>query len=106
MAEKYGKNYTKAFINTIKEKANVGDWAAKMRLLYDEQDGVLEADTMLIGKLPKGARVLSVNHVGAGTSPSFNVSPTQVMADETIVIVTVGATPAATVKAWVEYTVD
>ena len=53
MAEKYGKNYTKAFINTIKEKANVGDWAARIRMLYDEQDGVLEADTMLIGKLPK-----------------------------------------------------
>ena len=106
MAEKYGKNYTKAFINTIKEKANVGDWAARIRMLYDEQDGVLEADTMLIGKLPKGARVVSVNHVGAGTSPAFNVSPTEVITAEKTVIVTVGATPSVTVKAWVEDTVD
>lgn len=107
MAELFGDNYTRAYLSNGEQKANVGDWAGRIRVLLDSKTTVVVADVLSIGRLPKGARVLSVNHIGGGVSPTFNVAPMDVMtADETIITITIGATPGATVHAWVEYTID
>jgi len=64
MANLYGSNYTKAFINVPSEKIEPGEFAGKMKVAYDEYDldglGVVLAanDIIYLMKIPAGARIL------------------------------------------------
>lgn len=105
MAALNGKNYQKAYVNSPSERPNVGEYGGSVKILLDSSDAGIAADTIKIGKLPKGAKVLSVNSVGLGTGGSFNVAPMDLTSAETEVIVTVGTTPSLPISAWVEYVV-
>lgn len=105
MADIYGANYTKAYINNPAEQANMGEYGGVKKVLFDKVAAGAGADVLSIGKLPKGARVLSVNNVG-GNNPVCNVAPADLIAAETIVTFTLGAAPTFPVSAWVEYVVD
>lgn len=105
MANVSGRNYKKAYESTPTQFYDVGFNGGRVHVLIDDFADAVAADVIKIGKLPKGAKVLSVNHVGMGAAPTFNVTPMQLVTDETLVEITVGATPAAGVaSAWVTYT--
>lgn len=107
MAEKYGVNFTKNYINVPAEQAKAGEVGGVKRVLFDQLlSGGIAADTLKIGKLPKGARILEVKSIGAGTGASFNVSPGDLLSSETEAIVTIGTSPAFPLSAWVEYVID
>lgn len=61
MAAKYGKNFTDAHVNEPVKPYEQGELAGRVRMLYDEYDlsAVLALnDTIDIGYLPKGARIV------------------------------------------------
>lgn len=62
MAALYGKNFTDAHVNEPVKPYEQGELAGRVRMLYDEYelDGAVLAlnDTIDIGYLPKGARVV------------------------------------------------
>lgn len=106
MATVQGRNYKKAYVDLPSGRYDTGFMGGKPVILIDDFTAPVAADVIQIGKLPKGAKIISVNHVGMGTSPVFNVAPMDLLTDETIITVTVGATPSAGVaSAWVEYVV-
>ena len=105
MSDIYGANYTKAYINNPAEQANMGEYGGVKKVIFDQVAAGAGADVMHVGKLPKGARVLSVNNVG-GNNPTCNVAPAALIAAETVVTFTLGAAPTFPVSAWVEYVVD
>lgn len=105
MSDIYGKNYTKAYINNPAEQANMGEYGGVKKVLFDQVDTGAGADVLSIGKLPKGARVITIGNVG-GNSPVCNVAPADLIAAEKIVTFTLGAAPTFPVSAWVEYVVD
>jgi hypothetical protein len=106
MAELSGKNYTKAFVNVPSERPNVGEYGGAVKVLLDTIDAGAAADTVNIGKLPKGAKVLSVNSVGlGGAGASVNVAVMEAVASEKIVIATIGAAPSFPLSVWIEYSV-
>lgn len=100
-----GKNYQKAYVNNPSERPNVGDYGGSVKIILDSSDAGIAADTIKIGKLPKGAKVLKINSIGLGSGGSFNVAPMDLMSAETDVIVTVGTSPSLPISAWVEYVV-
>ena len=104
MSNIYGANYTKAYVNPIQEQAKAGEYGGSVKVLFDQVAAGAGADVMYVGKLPKGARILSVNNVG-GNNPTFNVAPADLLAAETIITATLGAAPTFPVSAWVEYTI-
>lgn len=105
MSDIYGSNYTKAYINNPAEQANMGEYGGVKKVIFDQVATGAGADVLYIGKLPKGARVISVGNVG-GNNPICNVSPAQLISAETAVTFTLGAAPSFPVSAWVEYVVD
>lgn len=105
MANIYGANYTKAYINNPAEQSNMGEYGGVKKVVFDQVAAGAGADVLSIGKLPKGARVLTVGNVG-GNNPVCNVTPAQLISAETIVTFTLGAAPTFPVSAWVEYVVD
>lgn len=104
MANIYGANYTKAYVNAIQEQANAGEYGGAVKVLFDQVAAGAGADVMYVGKLPKGARILRVSNVG-GNNPTFNVAPGALLSAETIITATLGAAPTFPVSAWVEYTI-
>lgn len=107
MAALNGVNYTKNYVSVPAEQANAGEVGGVKRVLFDSYVGTpVAADTLNIGKLPKGARVLELKSVGIGSGASFNVAAGDLISSETIVIVTIGTAPSANPIAWVEYVVD
>lgn len=103
-----GVNYKKSYTDVPNDRSyNVGDYGGAMKVLIDSSVGgvAIAADTINIGKLPKGAKVLSVNSIGLGAGGSVNVAPMDLMSAETIVIATVGTGPDASIYVWVEYIV-
>jgi hypothetical protein len=102
MADIYGANYTKAFVNAVQERANAGEYGGSVKIVLDEVAAGAGLDVFYVGKLPKGARVLAISNVG-GNSPTCNVAIGDVMTDETIVTLTLGAAPTFPVIGWVEY---
>jgi hypothetical protein len=107
MANKYGVNYTKSYVSVPSELSNIGEVGGVKRVLFDQiLAGAAAADTLYIGKLPKGARVLEVKSIGAGAGAAFNVAPAAQMSAETDVVVTIGAVPSFPISAWVEYVLD
>ena len=106
MAAIYGANYTKNYISNPPEQANMGEVGGVKKVLFDQVAAGAAADVLSIGKLPKGARVLEVKSIGAGSGASFNVAPAAVMSAQTEVQVTLGTGPSFPLSAWVEYIVD
>lgn len=107
MANKYGSNYTKAFVNVPAERANAGEYGGKVKVLFDQLvSGAVAADVLYIGKLPKGARILELKSIGAGSGAAFNVAAADIMSAETAITLTIGTSPSDPVSAWVYYIVD
>jgi len=106
MANIYGSNYQKEFINEPKEAANVGEYAGKQRVAIDSFSGAAGSDDVYCAKLPAGSFVLAASVIGGGTAPTFNVAAGDKMVAETEVICTLDADAAADGKCWIEYSLD
>lgn len=82
MAELYGVNYKKAYVDADKAKYNPGEYNGHVKTLYDEHvfeaDVNAQNDTILIGKLPVGARVVGggVRAESMGTTGIFDLGVT------------------------------
>lgn len=106
MATVQARNYKKAYVDEPSQMYDIGFNGGTVHVLIDDIQAPTAADVVEIGKLPKGAKILSVNHIGFGTSPVFNISPMDLLTEITKIEVTVGATPSAgKASAWVTYTV-
>ena len=106
MAALYGDNYTANYISVPQSQAKAGEVGGIKRVLLDQKAGASAADTIALGKLPKGARVLELKSIGAGSGASFNVTAGAILSAETDLVITVGTGPSATVIAWAEYVID
>ena len=79
MTDLYGVNYTKAYVNKPSEKAGKGEYNGHVKVLFDEHTFVADvnsiSDTVYIGKLPAGARVLAAYTIcgSTGTTGIYNV---------------------------------
>lgn len=106
MAAINGNNYANS-IAVPRVQGLAGEINGVKRVLLDQYTGTpIAADVLSIGRIPKGARILELKNIGCGTSPTFNVAAGAILSAETIVTVTIGATPAANPIAWVEYVID
>jgi hypothetical protein len=106
MANIYGSNYQKEFINEPKEAANVGEYAGKQRIAIDEFSGASGGDDVYMAKLPAGSFIIAFNHIGGGTAPTLNVSVGDKLSSEQDIICTLDGDAAASGKIWVEYSLD
>lgn len=108
MAALDGRNYKKAYVNVPSERADIGSVGGSVVCLWDDSVGEtpVATDTLNIGKLPKGAKIISVVSVGlGGAGAAVNVTPAELTTDEKIVIATVGAAPTLPITVMVTYTV-
>ena len=116
MAAINGKNYAKNIL-VPKEQSNPGEVGGVAKILFDQYDGTpTAADVLSIGKLPKGARILSVTGVGIGGSPSWakvdsagastTLAAGDLLASESLVKITIGSSPSANAAGFVTYVVD
>lgn len=101
-----GSNYQKEFINEPSEAANIGEYNGKQRVSIDSFSGAAPADDVYFAKLPVGAFILAFGNIGAGTSPSFNVSIGDKLSSSTDIICTLDGDALASGKIWVEYSLD
>jgi hypothetical protein len=106
MANVYGSNYSKEYIQDPKQAANVGEVAGKVRVIYDEFSGASGSDDVYFGKLQAGALILSVNEIGGGTAASFNVAVGDKLTAETDLICSLDADADAAGQCWIEYALD
>ena len=108
-----GTNYTNNTA-TPKVQSNAGEVGGVKRVLFDQfLVGAVVGDVLSIGVVPKGARILEVKSVNAGTGAAFSVAPAQLItapatpaSNPEIVTLTIGTAPSDPVSAWVEYVVD
>lgn len=105
MANQYGENYTKEYINVPSERSNVGEAGGKVKVCFDKLAAPVGGNDMYIGKIPNGARILSVDSLRCDT-PTFNVAAGDLLSSETAIVVTLGAAPTADCLAWVTYVLD
>jgi hypothetical protein len=63
MANVYGSNYQKEWINEPSEQADKGSSNASIKCFYDEAAGVAAADLVYICKIQHSVRLLSVTDV-------------------------------------------
>lgn len=107
MANLYGENYTKEFINDPSEAANVGEYNGKQRVSIDSFSGAAGGDLVSFAKLPYNAFILAFGNIGAGTAPTFNVAVgDKLSAIGTDIICTLDGDALASGKIWVEYALD
>jgi hypothetical protein len=106
MADIYGSNYQKEFINEPKEAANVGEYNGKQRVAIDSFSGAAGGDDVYCAKLPANAFILNLSAIGAGTSPVFNVAVGDKLSSEQDIVCTLDGDAAASGKIWVEYSLD
>ena len=108
MAAKNGVNFAKEFVSVPSEQAEHGVYGGRVRVIMDYvlAGGAVEADVVSLGKLPAGARVIRCSHIGGGTSPTYSVAPGTKYDVETLVTITVGATPGTDVYGIIEYVLD
>ena len=106
MADIYGSNYAKEFINVPSEQGAIGEMGGRKKVMFDEFSGAAGGDDVYFGKIPAGARILAVNHIGGGTAPVFNVSVGGKLSAEQDLIMTLDADALAAGSAWVEYLLD
>lgn len=115
MAAINGFNYAKNIL-VPKEQSNAGEVGGGVKVLFDAYVGTpVAADVLSIGKLPKGARILTIVSVGAGTAPTYAkvdslgnssvLAAGDVIAAESLVKVTIGASPSLNAGAFVTYSV-
>jgi hypothetical protein len=72
MADIYGSNYQKEYIDSPKQFADIGEYNGKLRCMFDSFSGASGGDVVYFGKLPAGARVIEVKGSGLGTAPEFS----------------------------------
>jgi hypothetical protein len=106
MANIYGSNYQKEFINEPKEAANVGEYNGKQRVAIDEFSGAAGSDDVYFAKLPANAFILNLTVIGGGTAPTFNVAIGDKLSAEQEIICSLDADASASGKCWVEYSLD
>lgn len=106
MADVFGSNYQKEFINVPSEQGAIGEMGGKKKVSFDSFSGAAGSDDVYFGKLQAGARILAVNHIGAGTSPAFNVTVGDKLSAEQDLICTLDVDAAASGSCWVEYLLD
>ena len=106
MADVFGSNYQKEFINVPSEQGAIGEMGGRKKVMFDEFSGAAGLDDVYFGKIPAGARVLAVNEIGGGTAPTFNVAAGDKISAEQDLICTLDADAAASGSCWVEYLLD
>jgi hypothetical protein len=108
MADINGKNYAKEFVNIPSEQADIGEYGGKIRIILDEWSGAAAGDDIYFGKIPPGAKILSLSHSGGGTAPTFSHSPLDKIgsSSEDLIITTDGGDGQPTGTAWVEYILE
>lgn len=106
MAALNGTNYANSQA-TPRVQSRAGEVGGNKKILLDDYVGTpTAADTISIGYLPKGARVLDLKSIGMGTGASFSVAAGAIMSVATLVVITVGTSPAANPIGWIEYVID
>lgn len=117
MAAINGINYANN-ISVPAVQSKPGEAGGVVKCLFDQYDGTpTAADVMSVGKLPKGARVLSIISVGLGSSPSYakvltssgsssTLAAGDLLAGESLIKVTIGTSPSANAGVAVLYVVD
>lgn len=78
MANYYSTNYQKAYVDVPSQKIAPGEQSGDVKVMYAEITGAAEAttsDTIYLGKLPKGARVIGgyVKCPATGATGIFNI---------------------------------
>ena len=77
MADLYGVNYTKQYVNIPAEKIPAGEQMGRVRVAYDTYTtaGAIGSDIIYLMKIPKGARVLDVRvkHGAHGNSGTLDI---------------------------------
>jgi len=106
MADIYGSNYQKEFINEPSEAAAIGEYNGKQRVAIDSFSGAAGSDDVYFAKLPAGAFILAFGNIGAGTAPSFSVSVGDKLSQSTDLVCTLDGDASASGKIWVEYSLD
>jgi len=106
MADLFGSNYSKEFINVPSEAANIGEYNGKQRVAIDTFSGAAGSEDLYFAKLPAGSFILNLTVIGGGTLPVFNVDVGDKLSAEQDIICTLDADASASGKVWVEYSLD
>lgn len=106
MANIYGDNYNKEFILDPSQPANIGEYGGKKKVMFDRFSGAAGGDDVYFGKLPIGALVLNISHIGGGTAPVFSVAVGDKVSVETDLICTLDGDAAASGLIFCEYILD
>ena len=106
MADVFGSNYSKEFINVPSEQGAIGEMGGRKKVMFDEFSGAAGSDDVYFGKIPSGARILNLNEIGGGTAPVFNVAVGDKISAEQDLICTLDVDAAASGSCWCEYILD
>jgi hypothetical protein len=115
MANIYGGNYTKEFINEPSEAANVGEYSGKQRVAIDSFSGAGASDVVTFALLPPNAFILAVTVIGGGTAPTFTgtdedgavtIAAGEKLGKFTTIDCNLDADTSAAGKMWIEYSLD
>ena len=106
MADVFGSNYTKEYISSPKQFADIGEYNGKVRCMFDSFSGAAGGDVVYFGKLPAGARVIDVKGSGLGTAPVFSHALGDKLSAKADVTVTLDADASANGFALVLYVTE
>lgn len=106
MANVYGSNYDKEFIQDPSSPANIGEYGGKVKVMLDSFSGAVAADDVYFGKIPAGALILSISAIGAGTAPTFNVAVGDKISAEQDLICTLDGDTTPAGKCFCQYVLD
>jgi len=106
MADVFGSNYQKEFINVPSEQGAIGEMGGKVKASFDSFSGAAGSDDVYFGKIQSGARILAISSIGTGTAPVFNVAIGDKLSSEQDLICTLDVDAAASGSIWVEYLLD
>ena len=107
MADIYGSNYQKEFVDVPSDQAAPGEYGGRVKCMYDSYAGATPgADNVYLGKIPSGARILRLSHVGGGTAPTWSVALDDKLTAEADLILTLDGDGAASGYGFCEYVLD
>jgi hypothetical protein len=106
MADVYGSNYNKEFIQVPSEQAAIGEYGGRKKVMFDTFSGASGSDDVYFGKIPAGARVLAITESGGGTAPTFNIAVGDKISSETDLICSLDADASASGFCFAEYLLD
>lgn len=106
MADIYGSNYQKEYIDSPKQFAEIGEYNGKLRCMFDSFSGAAGGDVLYFGKLPAGARVIDVKGSGLGTAPVFSHALGDKLSAKADATVTLDADAAASGFALILYVTE